>query len=93
MLPSRSARGLWKTAARIRTERSGSDAARLCGFVVWGNEPLDQDGRPKIDRYNPNSAWQARHQLGHHMLLGLRPNAERRYEGKIYDADNGKSTT
>ena len=25
------------------------------------------------------------------MLLGLKPNAEGRYEGKIYNADNGKS--
>ena len=86
--------GTWFTEdgrARVRTERCGSDASRLCGFVVWGSEPLDKDGKSKVDRYNPNPAWQARPQLGHQMLLGLKPNAEGRYEGKIYNADNGKS--
>lgn len=86
--------GTWLTEdgrARVRTERCGSDASRLCGFVVWGSEPLDKDGLAKVDRYNPNPAWQARPQLGHQMLLGLKPNAEGRYEGKVYNADNGKS--
>jgi uncharacterized protein (DUF2147 family) len=86
--------GTWLTEdgrARVRTERCGSDASRLCGFVVWGSEPLDKDGKPKIDRQNPNPAWQARPQLGHQMLLGLKPNAEGRFEGKVYNSDNGKS--
>lgn len=86
--------GTWLTEdgrARVRTERCGSDPARLCGFVVWGSKPLDEEGRPKIDRYNPDPAKQARAQLGHQMLLGLKPNAEGRFEGKIYNADNGKS--
>lgn len=86
--------GTWLTEdgrARIRTERCGSDATRLCGFVVWGREPLDKDGKPKIDRYNPNPAFQPRPQLGHQMLLGLKPNAEGHFEGRIYNADNGKS--
>lgn len=35
--------GTWQTEdgrARVRTEHCGSDASRLCGFVVWGKEPL-----------------------------------------------------
>lgn len=86
--------GTWQTEdgrARVRTERCGSDAARLCGFVVWGKEPLDETGKPKVDRYNPNPAKQGRPQLGHQLLSGLKQNAEGRFEGKIYNADNGKS--
>jgi uncharacterized protein (DUF2147 family) len=86
--------GTWLTEdgrARVRTERCRSDESRLCGFVVWGSEPLDEAGKPKVDRYNPNPAFQARPQLGHQLLLGLKPNAEGRFEGKIYNADNGKS--
>lgn len=86
--------GTWQTEdgrARIRTERCGSDAARLCGFVVWGKEPLDETGKPKLDRYNPNPGKQDRPQLGHQLLSGLKQNAEGRFEGKIYNADNGKS--
>jgi uncharacterized protein (DUF2147 family) len=86
--------GTWLTEdsrARVRTEPCASDPARLCGFVVWGSQPLDENGKPKIDRYNPDSAKQARPQLGHQMLLGLKPNSEGHFEGKIYNADNGKS--
>ncbi|MGU3422987.1 DUF2147 domain-containing protein [Methylobacterium sp. D54C] len=86
--------GTWLTEngrARVRTEPCGSDAARLCGYVVWGREPNGENGKPKVDRYNPNPAWQARPQLGHQMLLGLKRNAEGHFEGKIYNADNGKS--
>lgn len=86
--------GTWQTEdgrARIRTERCGSDHSRLCGFVVWGKEPLDENGKPKVDRYNPAPSKQGRPQLGHQLMLGLKQNAEGRFEGKIYNADNGKS--
>lgn len=86
--------GTWQTEdgrARVRTERCGSDASRLCGFVVWGKEPLDETGKPKIDRYNPDPSKQGRPQLGHQLLPGLKQNAAGRFEGRIYNADNGKS--
>ena len=86
--------GTWQTEdgrARIRTERCGSDATRLCGFVVWGKEPLDETGGPKVDRYNPNLTKQGRPQLGMQLLAGLKLNTDGRFEGKIYNADNGKS--
>nr|WP_244483660.1 DUF2147 domain-containing protein [Methylobacterium sp. Leaf91] len=86
--------GTWVTEdgrARVRTERCGSDATRLCGFVVWGREPLGADGQAKVDRSNPDPSKQARPQLGHQMLMGLKANSDGRFEGKIYNADNGKS--
>ncbi|WP_336491937.1 DUF2147 domain-containing protein [Methylobacterium nigriterrae] len=85
--------GTWLTEdgrARVRTERFGSDSTRLCGYVVWGSKPLDENGTPKTDRYNPDPSKQGRLQLGHQMLLGLKPNGEGHYEGKVYNADNGK---
>lgn len=86
--------GTWLTEdgrARVRTEQCGSDPTRLCGFVVWGSKPLDEDGKPKIDKHNPDPSKQTRAQLGHQMLLGLKPSSDGRFEGKIYNADNGKS--
>jgi len=86
--------GTWLTEdgrARVRTERCGSDGTRLCGYVVWGSKPLDENGKPKTDRHNPDPSKQGRLQLGHQMLLGLKPNGEGHYEGKVYNADNGKS--
>lgn len=86
--------GIWLTEdgrARVRTERCGSDAARLCGFVVWGSTPLDETGKPRTDKHNPDPARRSRRLLGHQLLLGLKPSGEGRYEGQIYNGDNGKS--
>ena len=88
------ASGTWLTEdgrARVRTERCGPQGTNLCGYVVWGSKPLDDQGQPRADRYNPDPQKQARLQLGHQLILGLKPNQDGRYEGKIYNADNGKS--
>jgi uncharacterized protein (DUF2147 family) len=86
--------GTWLTEdgrARVRTDHCGADGAHLCGYIVWGSKPLDETGKPKIDKYNPDPKKQARPQLGHQMMLGLKLNGEGRYEGKIYNADDGRS--
>lgn len=86
--------GTWLTEdgrARVRTELCGPQNANLCGYVVWGQKPLDDTGNPRTDKANPDPQKQARLVLGHQLILGLKPNAERHYEGKIYNADNGKS--
>ena len=86
--------GTWFTEdgrARVRTEHCGPGGANLCGYVVWGSKPLGEDGKPKIDRYNPDPKRQARPLLGHQMILGLKKNDDGRFAGKIYNGDNGKS--
>lgn len=86
--------GTWQTEdgrARIRTERCGAYTNQLCGFVVWLKAPLDESNRQRIDRHNPDPSKQGRSVLGHQMLLGLLPNPENHYEGKVYSSDNGKS--
>ncbi len=86
--------GTWFTEdgrARVRTDHCGPGGANLCGYVVWGSKPLGEDGKPKIDRFNPDPKRQARPILGHQMILGLTKNEAGRFAGKIYNGDNGKS--
>ncbi|NEU14110.1 DUF2147 domain-containing protein [Methylobacterium sp. BTF04] len=88
------AAGTWLTEdgrARVRTEPCGPRNAHLCGYVVWGSKPLDETGKPKVDRYNPDPGKQTRALLGHQLILGLKPSEDGRHEGKIYNGDNGKS--
>jgi uncharacterized protein (DUF2147 family) len=59
--------------------------------VVWLRKPNDDKGRPVTDRYNADTSMQARAILGHQVLLGLNANADREYEGKIYNSDDGKT--
>ena len=86
--------GTWLTEdrrARVRTEFCGPGNSHLCGYIVWGSKPLDESGKPRRDQDNPDPRKQGRPLLGHQMILGLKPNAEGRHEGRIYNGDNGKS--
>lgn len=85
--------GTWLTEdgrGRIRTERCGPGNAQLCGYVVWTKEPNDAQGKPKLDAENPDVAKRSRPLLGHELMVGLKSNDDGGYEGKVYNADNGK---
>lgn len=86
--------GTWLTEdgrGRIRTEHCGPGKADLCGYVVWMKEPTDEKGKPRLDESNPEAKKRTRPVLGHELMTGLKPGDEGRYEGKVYNADNGKS--
>src|SRR5882724_10849728 len=86
--------GTWLTEdgrARVRVERCGVSLEQICGFVVWMKEPVDANGLPLKDQNNPDPAKRSRPLLGHQLMLGLRPAADGRFEGQIYNAENGKS--
>lgn len=85
--------GTWLTEngrARVRTERCGPGDRHLCGYVVWVPKPSMEKGKPRLDTENPDPQKRSRQVLGHQMILGLKPAKDGRYEGRIYNADNGK---
>src|SRR5690349_4897023 len=68
------------------------NANRLCGRIVWLKEPLNAEGVPKHDRYNPKPENQDRPICGLPILgnLGLMSGGE--FDGGwIYDPKVGKS--
>lgn len=77
--------------ARVRLEKCGTAGDRLCGYVVWLKVPLNDKGEPRIDFKNPDPKKQTRPSLGHQLIMGLKPNADAHYEGKIYNSEDGKS--
>lgn len=85
--------GTWLTEdgrARIRVEKCGPQVTNLCGYVVWLKVPLNDKGQPRVDFKNPDPKKQTRPSLGHQLVMGLKPNADARYEGKIYNSEEGK---
>ncbi|MCJ2077510.1 DUF2147 domain-containing protein [Methylobacterium sp. E-016] len=86
--------GTWLTEdgrARIRVEKCGPSNKSLCGYVVWLKVPLNDKGQPRVDFKNPDASKQTRASLGHQLIMGLKPNADAHYEGKIYNSEDGKS--
>lgn len=86
--------GMWLTEdgrARIRVERCGPTMDDVCGYIVWIKISSDPRGQPFRDEFNPDRMKRSRPILGHQLLMGLKPNAEGRFEGSIYNAEDGKS--
>lgn len=65
---------------------------RLCGRIVWLKEPLNAEGVPKHDRYNPKSEQQTRPICGLPVLWGLGLMSDGTFDGgQIYDPKTGKT--
>lgn len=91
--PPRDPSGTWLTQdgkARIRVEKCGPQEKNLCGYAVWLKTPLNDEGKPRVDFRNPDPKKRTRASLGHQLILGLKLNEDARYEGKIYNAEDGK---
>ncbi len=61
------------------------------GKIVWLEKPDGPDGKPAVDRNNPDKNLQSRQLMGLNMLSGLKKNGGEYTGGKIYDPGNGKT--
>jgi uncharacterized protein (DUF2147 family) len=76
--------GDWLTengAAVIRIEQCEE---ALCGAIAWVKTP-------GTDRNNPNPAKRSDDIVGLPILLGMKPVSDNRWEGQVYNAENGKN--
>jgi uncharacterized protein (DUF2147 family) len=69
--------------SQIRIEECG---ANLCGFVSVGKKPNEKD------RKNPNPSLRGRSVIGMPVLINMKPHGNR-WDGRIYNAENGKTYT
>ncbi len=63
----------------------------VCGRIIKLDEPLDENGKPKVDRNNQDQALQGRPILGMELLSGFTQKKPGNYRGgKIYNPRDGK---
>ena len=63
----------------------------VCGRIATLNEPMDDDGKPKVDLNNRDEALQGRPILGMELLSGFSSKKPGSYRGgKIYNPRDGK---
>jgi uncharacterized protein (DUF2147 family) len=60
-----------------------------CGERLWGVVSWEQ--RPGIDQHNPDPSKRNRPTLGMPVILGMKPVQPNRWEGEIYNSENGKT--
>lgn len=83
--------GTWtneEKEARFEIYKCGS---KLCGKIVWLREPL-RDGKPKLDRSNPDKNLQNRPLIGLVFMENFTYQGDNKWDdGTIYDPKSGKT--
>ena len=86
-------RNLWyneEKTAKIQIYKATD--GKFYGKIVWLRVPNAEDGKPKVDKNNPDKNRVNDPLLGLVLLKGFKKDGEKGYEdGTIYDPKNGKT--
>lgn len=74
--------GQWLVAKAVAQIRIVNCAERFWGVVSW-------EAQPGIDRHNPDPRQRTRPTLGMPILLGMAQTQPNRWEGEIYNSEDG----
>ena len=83
--------GTWLTQiedAHVQVYKKGNE---YFGRVVWMAEPLDDDGKPQVDKENPNPQLKSRPILKMDILTGFNYEDNEWVDGFIYDPKSGET--
>lgn len=85
------ATGVWRMANGKVTVQLAPCGSNLCGTVIGLKKPLDKQGKPKLDKENPNASLRGRPVIGLTILSNLKPAGDGRWNGTIYNPDDGNT--
>lgn len=83
--------GTWLTAsgkAKVQIYKEGN---KYNGKIVWLKNPTYEDGKPKVDKNNPDKTKRNVPLMGLNMLKGFEFDEDEWEDGTIYDPENGKT--
>ncbi len=84
--------GVWESGngkARIKIDKAGEV---FNGRIVWLREPKDENGKPKLDKNNPDEKLRTKPLLGYSMLQKFEYKGSKTWkDGTIYDPESGST--
>lgn len=84
--------GKWLTGTGKAHIEIYKDKNQYFGKIVWLKNPLNEEGKPKLDKNNPDEKLQSRPLMGLVNLSNFDYEGDNEYEnGKIYDPESGKT--
>lgn len=84
--------GLWSTENDQGRVQVSQCADKLCGDLVWLEDGLDEQGKPKLDVHNPDESLRSRPLEGLRILWDMQPSGDGKTwkDGRVYDPESGK---
>ena len=84
--------GVWSMTNGKVTVSVDECGGNLCATIVGLKEPISKiDGKPKVDRENPDPAKRKRPLIGLSILIGMKPAGDNLWKGAIYNPDDGRT--
>jgi uncharacterized protein (DUF2147 family) len=83
--------GIWLTEERDAALTIARCGDHLCGRIIWLESAKDRSGSLRLDHNNPDPAKQAQRICGLIVISGLKPSAPDRWEGNVYNPQDGKT--
>jgi len=72
---------------KMKVSRCGS---AICSNIAWLKNPNGDDGKPKVDKHNPDAGKRGRPIMGAPIILSMKPDGADSWSGQIYNAEDGK---
>lgn len=82
--------GLWDMQNGKAQVRIESCSSGLCGTLASMREPNDANGRPKLDKNNPDPSLRGKPVVGLSLLSGMKPDGAD-WAGNIYNPEDGET--
>lgn len=84
--------GTWLTGDKKGKVKIVNCGGAICGTLTWLAEPNDPETKhPKTDKHNRDVGKQSRPLIGVPIVLGMRPVGGGKWEGQVYNAEDGNT--
>lgn len=83
--------GSWLTASGKAIVQIYKEGTTYNGKIIWLKNPNYDDGKPKVDKNNPDKSKQSTPLMGLNMLKNFVYRKGQWQDGTIYDPENGKT--
>lgn len=84
--------GVYRLSDGQVTIKVSNCGQNLCANIVGLKEPISKiDGKPKVDRENPDPSKRKRPLMGLSVLIGMKPTGDNSWKGSLYNPDDGKT--
>jgi len=82
--------GVWKDGQEKGQIQIFKQNGKYYGKIIWLKKPQDLNGKPKVDKNNPNPSLRNKPVLGLLMLKDFKYNDHEWSDGRIYNPSDGK---